>query len=179
MMNRMRSKRTRALALALIGLIAAAPAQAIGGPAQAIDVDSSARLKSLDHTVEALAAAPEAAIAPDAAAPDSTVVPSQTFEPAGQGEASYYGAELAGNRTASGERFNPAAFTCAHRSLPLGSMLRVTNLANGRSVVVRVNDRGPFAHSRIIDVSLAAAREIGLVRTGRGQVRLDLIRTIA
>jgi len=188
MMNRMRRKGTRALALALIGLIAAAPAQAIGGPAQTVDLDSSARLKSLDATVQALAADAAAApatatapdsTAPDSATPDSTGAPSQTFEPAGQGEASYYGAELAGNRTASGERFNPAAFTCAHRSLPIGSMVRVTNLANGRSVVVRVNDRGPFVHSRIIDVSLAAAREIGLVRAGRGQVRLDLIHTIA
>jgi rare lipoprotein A len=165
MIERMRRKGTRALALALIGLIGAAPAQAI-------DADASARLKSLDQTVAALAS--DAALAPE-----ENVAPTQTFEPAGQGEASYYGNELAGNRTASGERFNPAAFTAAHRSLPLGTILRVTNLANGRSVVVRVNDRGPFAHSRIIDISLAAAREIDLVRAGRGKVRLDLVHGIA
>jgi peptidoglycan lytic transglycosylase len=178
MIDRMRRKGTRALACALIGLIGAAPAQAVDGPARAVDIDASARLKSLDSIVEGLAA--DAAAAPeDAVAPEDVVATPQAFEPAGQGEASYYGAELAGNRTASGERFNPAAFTCAHRSLPLGSMVRVTNVANGRSVVVRVNDRGPFARGRIIDVSLAAAREIGLVRAGRGQVRLDLVHSIA
>jgi rare lipoprotein A len=181
MIDRMRRKGTRALAFALIGLIGAAPAQALNGPAQAVDIGASARLKSLNQTVETLAAdaASNEETSPEGTSPEDTGAPPQTFEPAGQGEASYYGAELAGNRTASGERFDPAAFTAAHRSLPIGSMVRVTNLANGRSVVVRVNDRGPFARSRIIDVSLAAAREIGLVRAGRGQVRLDLVRTIA
>jgi rare lipoprotein A len=101
------------------------------------------------------------------------------YEAIGQGEASYYGAELAGNRTASGERFNPAALTAAHRSLPLGTKLRVTNMANGMSVIVRVNDRGPFVGSRIIDVSLGAARQIGMVRTGKARVRLEILRTIA
>ena len=76
----------------------------------------------------------------------------------GGGMASYYGKELAGNRTASGERFNPSQLTAAHRSLPFGSRVRVTNTANGDSVVVRINDRGPFSHGRIIDVSQAAAR---------------------
>jgi rare lipoprotein A len=168
MIDRMRRKGTRIAALALIGLIGAAPAEAA-------DPGTSARLQSLDLAVQTL---PDDALLPPQQAPAPAPAP-QAFEPAGQGEASYYGAELAGNRTASGERFNPAALTCAHRSLPLGSMVRVTNVANGRSVVVRVNDRGPFAHSRIIDVSLAAAREIGLIRAGRGQVRLDLVRSIA
>lgn len=165
MTDRMRRKGTRIAALALIGLIGAAPVQAA-------DPGASARLQSLDLALQSL---PD----DDAVLPRQPAPATQAFEPAGEGEASYYGAELAGNRTASGERFNPAALTCAHRSLPLGSMVRVTNVANGRSVVVRVNDRGPFAHSRIIDVSLAAAREIGLVRAGRGQVRLDLVHSIA
>ncbi|MDP8914751.1 MAG: septal ring lytic transglycosylase RlpA family protein, partial [Pseudomonadota bacterium] len=82
------------------------------------------------------------------------------FEHVGEGEASYYGNELAGNRTASGERFNPRALTAAHRTLPLGSKLRVTNKANGKSVIVRINDRGPFAKARLIDVSFAAAQEL-------------------
>lgn len=98
------------------------------------------------------------------------------YEAVGQGEASYYGRELAGNRTASGERFNPADFTCAHRTLPLGSRLRVTNKANGKSVIVRVNDRGPFAHHRIIDVSLAAAKQIAMVGPGEADVTLELLR---
>jgi rare lipoprotein A len=96
-------------------------------------------------------------------------------KPVGEGEASYYGAELAGNRTASGERFNPSALTAAHRTLPLGSKIRVTNKANGRSVVVRVNDRGPFVKNRLIDVSYAAAQQINMVRSGHARVKLELI----
>jgi rare lipoprotein A len=102
-----------------------------------------------------------------------------SYETIGQGEASYYGRELAGNRTASGERFNPAALTAAHRSLPMGTRLRVTNMSNGMSVIVRVNDRGPFVRSRIIDVSLEAARQIRMVGSGKAQVRLEILRTTA
>lgn len=102
-----------------------------------------------------------------------------TYETIAQGEASYYGHELAGNRTANGERFNPAALTAAHRSLPMGTRLRVTNLSNGRSVIVRVNDRGPFVRSRIIDVSLEAARQIRMVGSGKAQVKLEILRTTA
>jgi rare lipoprotein A len=97
-------------------------------------------------------------------------------EHVGDGEASYYGKELAGNRTASGERFNPRALTAAHRTLPLGTKLRVTNKANGESVVVRINDRGPFHKSRLIDVSFAAAEEIGMIRSGKAPVRLERLR---
>lgn len=93
----------------------------------------------------------------------------------GGGMASYYGNELAGNRTASGERFNPSQLTAAHRSLPFGSRVRVTNTANGDSVIVRINDRGPFAHGRVIDVSHAAAREIGMHRSGTARVKLALL----
>jgi rare lipoprotein A len=93
----------------------------------------------------------------------------------GGGMASYYGNELAGNRTASGERFDPGQLTAAHRSLPFGSMVRVTNTSNGDSVIVRINDRGPFAHGRVIDVSQAAAREIGMHRSGTARVKLALL----
>jgi len=93
----------------------------------------------------------------------------------GGGMASYYGNELAGNRTASGERFNPGELTAAHRTLPFGSMVRVTNTSNGDSVVVRINDRGPFSHGRVIDVSHAAAREIGMHRSGTARVKLALL----
>ena len=91
------------------------------------------------------------------------------------GVASYYGKELAGNRTASGERFDPGQLTAAHRSLPFGTKVRVTNTTNGDSVIVRINDRGPFAHGRIIDVSHAAAREIGMHRSGTARVKLALL----
>lgn len=91
------------------------------------------------------------------------------------GMASYYGRELAGNRTASGERFDPVQLTAAHRTLPFGSLVRVTNMANGDSVVVRINDRGPFHRGRVIDVSHAAAREIGMHRSGTARVKLALL----
>ncbi|MDT0631117.1 septal ring lytic transglycosylase RlpA family protein [Rubrivirga sp. S365] len=91
------------------------------------------------------------------------------------GEASYYGDELAGNPTASGEPFEPDALTAAHRSLPLGSRLRVTNVHTNESVVVRVNDRGPYAEDRVLDLSEAAAREIGMVKRGTADVRLELL----
>ena len=91
------------------------------------------------------------------------------------GEASYYGSELAGNRTASGEVFDPNQLTAAHRTLPLGSEVRVTNPRNGESVVVRINDRGPFHGNRVIDLSTAAARQIGLIRSGTGRVNLALL----
>lgn len=93
----------------------------------------------------------------------------------GTGEASYYGAEFAGRRTASGEVFNPQALTAAHRTARFGSRIRVTNLRSGRSVVVRVNDRGPWTRGRIIDLSYAAARQIGMHRSGTARVELTLL----
>jgi len=90
------------------------------------------------------------------------------------GVASYYGAELAGRRTASGERFNPTELTAAHRTLPFGTRIKVTNPGNGQSVVVRINDRGPFHGNRLIDLSREAAERIGLVRAGAGRVELAL-----
>lgn len=105
------------------------------------------------------------------ASPDSS--PGQKV---GSGEASYYGNEVAGNPTASGERFNPDALTAAHRTLPLGSRVRVTNVRNGKSVVVRINDRGPYAKRRVIDLSRAAAGKIGMLSRGIATVRLELLR---
>lgn len=93
----------------------------------------------------------------------------------GEGPASYYGTELAGNPTASGERFDPAKLTAAHRTLPLGSRVRVTNVRTGASVVVRINDRGPFHGQRVIDLSHAAARQIGMLRRGTARVRMELL----
>lgn len=91
-----------------------------------------------------------------------------------EGEASWYGPGLYGRRTASGEVLRPGDFTAAHRTLPFGTCLRVVNLDNGRSVQVRVNDRGPFAAGRILDVSEPAARALGM--RGRGVVRVRLER---
>ena len=90
------------------------------------------------------------------------------------GEASYYADRFAGRRTASGEAYDPSDFTAAHRSLPFGTRVRVTDISSGRSVVVRINDRGPWDKGRLIDMSRAAANEIGLARRGRGTVSLAL-----
>jgi rare lipoprotein A len=95
--------------------------------------------------------------------------------PAAEGIASWYGRPFHGRRTASGERFNQDALTAAHASFPFGSRVRVTNLDNGRSVVVRVNDR-PGRRDRIIDLSRAAGRALGLVGPGTAPVRLELVR---
>lgn len=89
------------------------------------------------------------------------------------GIASFYGKEFHGRKTASGETFDMNAVTAAHRTLPFGTQVRVTHLDSGRSVTVRINDRGPFVKGRIIDLSQAAARAIGL--DGVGQVRLEVL----
>jgi rare lipoprotein A len=93
------------------------------------------------------------------------------------GTVSWYGRELAGRKTASGDIFDPAALTMAHRTWPLGTQVKVTNLRNQRSVVVTVNDRGPYTPGRIADLSEAAARQIGMVRSGVTQARLEVLDT--
>ncbi len=92
-----------------------------------------------------------------------------------QGIASWYGPGFHGRRTANGERFDSRGMTAAHRYLPFGTRVRVTNLNNGRSAVVRINDRGPFAGNRIIDLSAGAARAVGMVRSGIAPVRLEIL----
>lgn len=96
----------------------------------------------------------------------------EDFDTIGSGVASYYADKFNGRRTASGDTFSNSALTAAHRTLPFGSKVRVTNPDNGRSVVVRVNDRGPFHGSRVMDLSRAAAEKLGLVARGSGRVTL-------
>lgn len=91
------------------------------------------------------------------------------------GKASYYADSLHGNTTASGEVFNQNALTAAHPKLAFGTRVKVTNTANGKSVVVRINDRGPFAHGRIIDLSKAAFQKIGSTRDGILKVKIETI----
>lgn len=91
---------------------------------------------------------------------------------ASSGFASYY---KSGHRTANGERFNPHGLTAAHRSLPFGTKVKVTNLRTGKSVVVRINDRGPFIKGRVIDLSLGAARVIGLTASGVAKVSFAVL----
>ena len=99
----------------------------------------------------------------------------QAVRSLGSGSASYYADRFNGQRTASGERFSNSDLTAAHRTLPFGSRVRVTNPDSGESVVVRINDRGPFTRGRTIDLSRAAAQQVGIVRAGHGTVELELI----
>ncbi|GCE64468.1 septal ring lytic transglycosylase RlpA family protein [cyanobiont of Ornithocercus magnificus] len=91
------------------------------------------------------------------------------------GKASWYGPGFFGRQTVTGEVFRPGTMTAAHRSLPLGTRVRVTNFSNSRSVVVRINDRGPYISKRIIDLAHGAACELGLVRSGIAQVRVEVL----
>jgi rare lipoprotein A len=93
-----------------------------------------------------------------------------------KGKASWYGGRWHGRATASGERFNQWAMTAAHKKLPFGTWVRVTNQSNGRMCIVRVNDRGPFVRGRVIDLSRAAAQQIGLTSSGIAPVRLEVAR---
>ena len=92
-----------------------------------------------------------------------------------QGIASWYGKDFHGKKTSNGETYDMYAMTAAHKTLPLGVNVRVTNLQSGRSIVVRINDRGPFVAGRIIDLSLAGARELGIVQAGTAPVRIEAL----
>lgn len=98
-----------------------------------------------------------------------------TFLETHQGKASWYGPGFQGRRTASGERFNQRDFTAAHRTLPFGTKVQVTNLMNGKTVVVRINDRGPYGKGRIIDLSKAAAKEIDMIHKGVVPVEITVL----
>ncbi len=92
-----------------------------------------------------------------------------------RGMASWYGPDFHGKRTSSGETYNMHAMTAAHKTLPIPSRVRVTNLANGKSVIVKVNDRGPFARGRIIDLSYAAAKKLDMIGPGTAEVRIEVV----
>lgn len=166
---------TSILALALAGLLPG-PVQGEVATAQLI-VEPAPAADAAPMILDVAAPVPEKRLAQEEKAVDENAT-AKTLEDStviGEGVASYYGAELAGNRTANGERFDPSAMTAAHRTLPMGTKLRVTNKANGKSVIVRINDRGPFSKGRIIDVSRGAAEKISMVRSGTARVTLARI----
>ncbi len=105
-----------------------------------------------------------------------TYVPEEDFDYDRTGVASWYGSDFHGRRTANGETYDMNALTAAHPTLPMPTIVRVTNLDNGRSVIVRINDRGPFAEERIIDMSRAGARELGFENAGLARVRVTVMR---
>jgi rare lipoprotein A len=115
----------------------------------------------------------EAAVKPDAAPVLKPATEKRWYQ---IGKASWYGRQFHGHKTASGERFDMYALTCAHRTLPLGSWIKVTNLHNQRTVILRVNDRGPMSKSLIVDLSSGAAKVLGV--DGLAQVRIDKLEPI-
>ena len=153
-------------AMGLVGAARAdAPAPASGFTPIEISADIDADITAPEQADVTLDLKQDAVgIADDAA---------DVLEDLGTGGASYYGPNLKGNRTASGEVFDPTELTAAHRTLPMGSKVKVTH--KGKSVVVRINDRGPFHGNRVIDLSTAAAKQIGLFRAGTGTVHLQLV----
>jgi rare lipoprotein A len=161
-------------ALTLVALAGLAPVAA--STAQASDVPATSALERTATSVAVIELVP---VQPTADVTSATMpeqapsVPEETV--LGRGSASYYASKFDGRRTASGERFDSDDMTAAHRTLPFGSRVRVTSVATGKSVIVRINDRGPFHGGRMIDVSRAAAAELGLVSRGHGTVEIALI----
>jgi len=95
-----------------------------------------------------------------------------------EGYASWYGPGFNGRKTANGERYNQYAMTAAHKKLPFGTRVRVTNLNNNKTVIVRINDRGPYMRGRIIDLSKKAAKELAMLRTGTAPVRVETLEVV-
>jgi rare lipoprotein A len=92
------------------------------------------------------------------------------------GKASYYGSEFEGNSTSNGDTFSNREYTAAHKSFPFGSLVKVTNLSNNKTVIVRVNDRGPFVAGRIIDLTKKAAEELDMIKAGVVEVKIELLK---
>ena len=135
---------------------------------------------ALSPQVLAQTAAPAPSAAPAAAPAPATATAPAASEKAASGDASegkvaYYGKKFNGRKTASGERFNAGAMTMAHKTLPFGTMVKVTNIKNNKSVVVRVNDRGPSTPDRVGDLTSGAASKIRMVRAGVIDARLEVV----
>jgi hypothetical protein len=140
-----------------------------GGGKSALEVRDGGRLLSLTVPKVAAADLPDGPVPSEPETAGGHVIASQF------GRASWYGADWQGRLTANGERFNMYALTAAHRSLPLGTLVRVTNLNNGRQVVLRINDRGPYAGGRILDVSAAAAEALDFISQGVAPVQIEVL----
>jgi rare lipoprotein A len=139
---------------------------------------SAAHAQQASAPVVAPAPAPAPMAAP-AAAPAPAPVPAAAAADSTQGKVAHYGAKFNGRKTASGEVFNSNAMTMAHKTLPFGTRVKVTNMANGKSVVVRVNDRGPSTPDRVGDLTTGAARKIGMTKAGVVDAKLDVVGSAA
>ena len=167
--NRTSAFTARSLRAALVaGALGLAP---LAASTAATPADGALPLEASAVSVEIVPVAP--AQLPEETASAPAELPEATS--LGRGSASYYASKFHGRRTASGEAFDNGAMTAAHRTLPFGSLVRVTNPATGASVIVRINDRGPFSRGRLIDVSRAAAEELGMIARGHATVELELI----
>jgi rare lipoprotein A len=163
----------KALRLPVVALAAAT----LGACAQPVVGDKpgspafSTRQVSLEHNRKAFVRSRQAAVARTGHGASATGKPAAETQAASSGLASYY----SDSQTASGERFDGRELTAAHRTLPFGTRLRITNMVTGRSVTVRVNDRGPFVPGRVVDVSPSAAETLGMVQQGVAKVKLDVV----
>ncbi len=173
------SKPWRALSAAAMAVLLALPAQAsspTSAPLSAAEAEFAATFASYEALPAPAEPVGEAvdldSFAPPLEAEPATDTPVRSL---GTGVASYYAARFHGRRTASGEIFDNGALTAAHRTLPFGTMVRVTNPRTGASVIVRINDRGPFTRGRTIDLSRAAAERVGLVGAGHAAMALEIV----
>jgi rare lipoprotein A len=161
-------------ALLLSGSTGLTPAFATTG--RVAPLDSNNRLEVAIRDVVAPEAPEEQLLKPATPVlPIATPSEAPKVRSVSSGEASWYGPGFYGNRTANGEVFRPGTLTAAHRTLPFGTKVRVTNLWNGRSAVVRINDRGPFHGSRVIDLAHGAASQLGVVASGIANVKLEVL----
>lgn len=151
------------------------PQQGIAEPSpEPVDGEMLADMKHMEHLRKQQVIATDGNVRSGKTLSDSGTAMVLRLEP-DTGMASYYGAKFHGRKTASGETFNMYAHTCAHRWLPFGTLLQVTNLSNGKHVIVTVNDRGPFHHGRMIDISKQAAEDIGMINSGTARVSVEVV----
>ncbi len=139
-------------------------------------VASASLVLALSPLAQAQTAAPAAPAATPAAGAPAAAAPEKAASPAAtDGKVAYYGQKFNGRKTASGERFNSGAMTMAHKTLPFGTMVKVTNVKNSKSVTVRVNDRGPSTPDRVGDLSAGAASKIRMIRSGVIDAKLEVV----
>lgn len=167
-----------ALALLLSGstLVPAISEQALAATRESFQQDQGSNTELAIRETESAPATPEPQLKPVPQPIAPVPAPAPRAVLLGTGQASWYGPGFYGNRTANGEVFRPGTMTAAHRTLPFGTRVRVTNLNNGRVAVVRINDRGPFHGNRVIDLGHGAAKQLGVISSGLARVKLEVLR---
>ena len=167
-------------ALLLSGSTGLTPAFATTGrvaAAESSSLNQTVAIRSATSGLEEPVSTEETPLNPTTPAlPIATPAEKPRVKSTSSGQASWYGPGFYGNRTASGEVLRPGTLTAAHRTLPFGTEVRVTNMGNGRSAIVRINDRGPFHSNRVIDLAHGAASNLGLISSGVANVKLEVLR---